>query len=70
MLFTAGIAVTAQGQDGSRVLTFRFAAASDRFYDDYHDNHNQIAAMIECVNMHKDAILAGDVPVAVFGYCD
>lgn len=70
MLLTAGIAVTAQGQDGSRVLTFRFAAASDRFYDDYHDNHNQIAAMIECVNTHKDAILAGDVPVAVFGYCD
>lgn len=70
ILLTAGIAVTAQKQGESRVLTFRFAAASDRFYDGYLDNHNQIAAMIECVNTHKDAILAGDVPVAVFGYCD
>ncbi len=70
MLLATGIAITAQGQDKSHVLTFRFAATSDRFYDAYSGNHDQIAALIDCINTHKDAILAGTVPVAVDGYCN
>lgn len=70
MLFATDIAITAQEQDGSRVLTFRFAATSDRFYDAYQDNHNQIAALIDCIDTHKDAILNGIIPVEVLGYCD
>lgn len=70
MMLSAGIAVTAQGQDTNHVLTFRFAASSDRFYDGYQDNHNQIAALIECINTYKGEIIAGTITVDVFGYCD
>ena len=68
LLAAVGLTATAQDNAGGSVHEFRFAASSDGFYEAYLGNQEQIAALVECVNAHKDAILSGEIPVNVDGY--
>lgn len=50
-------------------FVFRFTAGKDMFYVPYNGNDKELARLEACVKQHKDAILAGNIPLHVDGYC-
>lgn len=50
-------------------FVFRFTAGKDMFYVPYNGNDKELARLEACVEQHKDAILTGNIPLHVDGYC-
>lgn len=48
---------------------FRFVPEKDMFYVPYSGNGEELARLEACVERHKAAILAGETPLHVDGYC-
>ena len=58
---------TAPGTDS--LYVFRFVAENDMFYIPWRGNDSELARLVETVTAHRDGILAGQIPVAVDGWC-
>lgn len=54
---------------GASEYLFRFVPDRDMFYVPWSGNGEELQRLIECVNLHKEAILEGTIPVEVNGYC-
>lgn len=77
LLFTLGLfAVPSFGQTADTSsdsapteYTFRFVAGDDMFYIPWSGNGEELNRLLACITQHKAAILAGELPVRVEGYC-
>ena len=58
---------TAPGTDS--LYVFRFVTENDMFYIPWRGNDSELARLVETVAVHRDGILAGQIPVAVDGWC-
>ena len=49
---------------------FRFVAGDDMFYVPWNGNGEELERLLACIGQHRGAILDGELPVEVEGYCD
>ena len=49
--------------------TFRFVTDEDMFYVPWSGNGEELNRLLSCIKQHKEAILDGEIPVEVNGYC-
>lgn len=49
--------------------TFRFVTDEDMFYVPWSGNGEELNRLLSCIKQHKVAILDGEIPVEVNGYC-
>ena len=49
--------------------TFRFVTDEDMFYVPWSGNGEELNRLLSCIKQHKEAILDGEIPVDVNGFC-
>lgn len=59
----------AQSQTSDTVYVFRFVSHKDMFYTPWKGNGTQLDNLLSLVETYKAAILSGEVPLLVDGYC-
>ena len=69
LLLMPFLPLSAQGQ-ADTTYVFRFVPEQDMFYVPYKGNAEELARLETCVKLHKAAILAGEMPLHVDGYCN
>lgn len=57
-------------EQADTTFVFRFTAGKDMFYVPYNGNDKELARLETCVEQYKDAILTGNIPLHVDGYCN
>ena len=56
-------------QKANTAYTFRFVTDKDMFYVPWSGNGEELNRLLSCVEQYKGAILDGEIPVEVNGYC-
>lgn len=59
----------AQSQMPDTVYVFRFVSHEDMFYTPWNGNGTQLDNLLSLVEIHKAAILSGETPLLIDGYC-
>jgi len=59
--------VSANSRDS--LYVFKFPVGQDGFYSLYRDNGKELARLYGIIEQHKSAILNGEIPIYVNGYC-
>ena len=68
VMLAAALSASASEKSDS-TFVFRFVTGDDMFYVPWNGNGAELDRLLACAEQHKEAILAGSIPVLVDGYC-
>lgn len=56
-------------EKGDSVYCFRFLPGKDMFFSPYNGNDTALRKLYDCVELYREPILSGEIPLYVDGYC-
>ena len=69
ILFALSLLRVSAQEQADTVYVFRFVPNKDIFYLSFSGNDRELSRLETCIKQHREAIIAGDIPLRVDGYC-